>query len=96
MSPVPNTVIPVAERPKPIRFDVDTWLIMRNDLILPKAVVQRIQHADGDRYMLFKWDLDAQRRQLMNILDSLERADDLVRYDLPQPDGAHRGRPNGR
>lgn len=84
------------DRPKPIRYDTDTWLIMRNDPVLPKAVVQRIHHADGDRYLLFKWDLDPQCRQLMNILDSLERADDLVKYDLAQPDEAHGGRPNGR
>jgi hypothetical protein len=43
-------------RPRPIRFDDDTWLVMRNDPVIPKAVIQRVHHREGDRYLLFKWD----------------------------------------
>lgn len=83
-------------RPKPIRYDVDTWLVMRNDPVLPKAVVQRVHHRDGgDRYLLIRWDLDPAKRELMNVVDSLERADELVRYDPPEQDDAHSAPPNG-
>lgn len=82
--------------PKPIRFDADTWLVMRTDKVLPKAVIQRVHHRDGaDRYLLLKWDLDPAERMLMNVCDSLERANELVRFDLPAQDPAHAGPPNG-
>jgi hypothetical protein len=83
-------------RPRPIRYDQDTWLVMRNDPVIPKAVIQRVHHREGDRYLLFKWDIDPRKRQLMNVVDSLERADELVRYDIPRQDAAHSGPPNGR
>lgn len=69
--------------PKPIRFDADTWLVMRSDAVLPKAVIQRVHHAEGDRFMLFKWDTDPAKRMLMSVVDSLERANELVKYDAP-------------
>lgn len=70
-------------RPRPIRYDQDTWLVMRNDPAIPKAVIQRVHHADGDQYLVFRWHLDPDKRRLMNVVSSLERADDLVRYDVP-------------
>lgn len=83
--------------PRPIRFDVDTWLCMRNDPVLPKAVIQRVHHRDGgDRYLVFRWDMDPAKRQLMNVCDSLEKANELVRFDPPAPDAAHSGPANGR
>jgi hypothetical protein len=83
-------------RPKPIRYDVDTWLVMRNDPVIPKAVIQRVRHRTGsDKYLLFKWDLDPTKRKLMNVVDTLDKADNLVRYELPQPGRAHAGPPNG-
>jgi hypothetical protein len=82
--------------PRPIRFDADTWLVMRNDPILPKAVIQRVHHREGDRYMVFRWDLDPAKRELMSVADSLEKANDLVRFDPPAPDDVHAGPPNGR
>jgi hypothetical protein len=84
-------------RTKPIRFDLDTWLIMRSDPVMPKAVIQRVRHKDGtDRYLLFKWDLDPTKRRLMNVCDTLDNAESLVRYDaLPEQDDVHRGPPNG-
>ena len=82
--------------PRPIRYDQDTWLVMRNDPVLPKAVIQRVHHREGDRFLLFRWDLDPQKRELMNVVASLERANDLVRYDVTGQDAAHSGPPNGR
>lgn len=81
--------------PRPIRFDADTWLVMRNDKVIPKAVVQRVHQREGDRYLLFKWDIDPQKRQLMSVVDSLERANDLVLYDNDLPTGHWHGPPNG-
>ncbi|GAB3396832.1 hypothetical protein GCM10027568_31780 [Humibacter soli] len=45
---VPARMLGMIE-PRPIRFEVDTWLVMRNDKVLPKAVVQRVRHREGDR-----------------------------------------------
>lgn len=88
--------MPIASRPKPIRFDLDLWLVMRNDPAVPKAVIQRVRHKDGvDRYLLFRWDLDPARRRLMSVCDTLEHADDLVRYEVATQDDIHRGPPNG-
>ncbi|WP_243063169.1 hypothetical protein [Humibacter sp. RRB41] len=81
-------------RPKPVRYDLDTWLVMRNDPVVPKAVIQRVHHREGDRYLLFRWDLDPKKRELMNVVDSLARADELVKYDVPA--AGVPGPPNGR
>lgn len=85
--------------PKPIRYDVDTWLCMRTDPVLPKAVIQRVHGTDGsDRYLLFKWDLDPFKRVLMGVHESLEKANDLVLFDNPDarpglPPGMRAGAP---
>jgi hypothetical protein len=76
--------------PKPIRFDRDTWLIMRTDPVLPKAVIQRFRDRRGtDHYLLVKWDLEPGERVLMGVYASLEKANSMVLYDLPaqNPDG---------
>jgi len=80
--------------PKPIRLDADTWLVMRNDPVVPKAVVQRVHSRDGDRYLLFRWDLDPTKRRLVHVVDSLERANELVLFDVPH--SRRSGPPNGR
>ncbi|WP_157509307.1 hypothetical protein [Glaciibacter superstes] len=81
--------------PKPIRYDVDTWLCMRTDPVLPKAAIQRLRDRSGaEKYLLIKWDLDPAKRALMGVHDSLERANELVVYDNPKggPDGPPIGR----
>ncbi|TAM67027.1 MAG: hypothetical protein EPN48_15330 [Microbacteriaceae bacterium] len=70
-------------RPKPIRYDQDTWLVMRTNPVIPKAVIQRIHHKVGDRYLVLKWDIDPANRELMTMCTSLEKADELVLYDKP-------------
>jgi hypothetical protein len=69
--------------PKPIRFDVDTWLVMRTDPVLPKAVIRRVHGAGGDRYLLFQWDLVPAKRLLRGAYETLERASSLVLFDPP-------------
>lgn len=69
--------------PKPIRYDVDTWLVMRTDPVLPKAVIKRVHGAGGDLYLLLQWDLDPAKRLLRGTYESLEKANTLVLYDRP-------------
>ena len=81
--------------PKPIRYDVDTWLCMRTDPVLPKAAIQRLRDRSGEeKYLLVKWDLDPTKRTLMGMYESMEKANDLVRFDNPR--GGPAGPPNGR
>jgi hypothetical protein len=81
--------------PKPIRYDVNTWLVMRTDPVLPKAVIQRWRDRHGvEKYLLVKWDLDPAKRVLMGMYESLEKANEMVRFDNPQ--GGPTGPPNGR
>ncbi|MDR6970565.1 hypothetical protein [Leifsonia shinshuensis] len=82
-------------RPKPIRYDRDTWLVMRDDVVVPKAVIRRYTDKGGhDQYLLIRWDLDPSKRRLMAVCPSLERADDLVRYDNNVSHGYWDGPPN--
>lgn len=82
-------------RPKPIRYDRDTWLVMRDNPVLPKAVIRRYTDKSGtDQYLVIRWDLDPAECRLMAVCDSLERADDLVRYDNTPTHGYWKGPPN--
>lgn len=69
--------------PKLIRYDADTWLVMRTDPVLPKAVIQRVHGVDGDRYLLIKWDTEPGKRMLVGVHEPLEKANGLVLYDNP-------------
>lgn len=72
---------------KPIRYDADTWLCVRNDPALPKAIIRRFRDAKrGDVYLVIKWDIDPAKQVLMASAPTLERANELVRYD-PTPTG---------
>lgn len=70
--------------PQPIRVDVDMWICMRNDPELPKAAIQRVHTPEGDRFLLYKWDVDPAKRVLRGMYDSLDKANTLVRFDPPQ------------
>lgn len=85
-------------KPRPIRYDVDTWIVMRNDAVIPKAVIQRVhaREGDGDRYMVFAWDpLDTTKRRLMGVKETLEDANEFVNYDTPLRTGSPSTAPNG-
>jgi hypothetical protein len=85
--------------PKPIRYDVDTWLVMRNDPILPKAIIRRFVHTETGReyYRVVTWDLESKKRNLIGRYPSLEDANVAVLYDAPQAqNGIYAGAPNGR
>lgn len=70
--------------PQPIRVDIDMWICMRNDAVLPKASIQRVHTPEGDRFLLYKWDLDPGKRVLRGMHDSIEKANALVRFDPAQ------------
>lgn len=70
--------------PQPIRVDIDMWVCMRNDAVLPKASIQRVHTPEGDRFLLYKWDVDPAKRVLRGMHDSLDKANALVRFDPPQ------------
>ena len=73
-------------RPRPIRFDHDTWLIMRNDPVLPAAVIQRLREPNGHEFfVVVTWDLDPDGRRMIGRYATLEDADSAVRYILPAP-----------
>ncbi|GAB3389126.1 hypothetical protein GCM10027568_10950 [Humibacter soli] len=62
------------------------------DQVVPKASIQRVHHRDGDRFLVFRFELDPAKRELMSVTDSLEKANDLVRFDPPPDEGLpHRG-----
>jgi hypothetical protein len=81
--------------PKPIRVDVDFWLVMRTDAVLPKAGIQRLRDQGGDeRFLVIKWATDPTKRVLMGIHPTLEQANDMVLFD--NVDRGPKGPPNGR
>lgn len=80
-------------RPKPIRYDVDTWVVMRDDPVLPAAIISRQRAREGVEYFrAVTWDLDPAKRLLIGRYASLGAADDAVRYLPPDIPGAPRGR----
>jgi hypothetical protein len=71
--------------PKPIRFDGDTWLCMRNDPTAPKAIIRRFRDVKhGAVFLVIRWALDPVEQQIMASAPSLERANELVRFDPPK------------
>ena len=77
---------PNSDRPKPIRYDYDTWLVMRNDPVLPAAIITRQKTADGVEYFrAATWDLEPEKRLLIGRSATLGGADNLVRYKTPRP-----------
>jgi hypothetical protein len=71
-------------KPRPIRFDHDTWLIMRNDPVLPAAVIQRLRDPNGrEFFVVVSWDLDPDGRRMLGRYATLEDADGAVRYVAP-------------
>jgi hypothetical protein len=77
--------------PWPIRYDVDTWLCMRNDPVMPKAIIKRVWVTDkatgGQKLMKFRavtWDLDPGKRTLIGYYNDVGEANEAVRYDIPR------------
>jgi len=77
---------PNSDRPKPIRFDVDTWVVLRMDPCLPAAIITRQRTVDGREYFrAVTWDLEPDNRLLIGRSATLGGADNLVKYPVPRP-----------
>jgi hypothetical protein len=95
---IPDTEQPVP-LPKPIRYDRNTWVCMRNDPILPKAIIRRVtlrNTATGmtaDRFRVVTWSLDPGDRTLVGYYETLTEANAAVLYTRPHggPDGPANG-----
>lgn len=81
---------------RPIRYDVDTWYVIRNDPAHPKAVIHRRRDGQGgDVFFVSRWALDPSEQVLMGTAPTLERADAMVRWDLPSKSDGRGGPLNG-
>jgi hypothetical protein len=75
-----------APRPRPIRYNTDTWLVMRNDPVLPAAVIIRLRNPDGSEFFVaVRWDLYPEKRRLVGRFGSLREADASVLFQVPRP-----------
>jgi hypothetical protein len=73
-------------RRRPIRYDTETWLVMRDDPVLPAAIIRRLQNPDGGEFFItVTWDLDPASRRLVGRYRSLEEADHVVLYERASP-----------
>ena len=73
-------------RRRPIRYDHDTWLVMRTDPVLPAAVILRLRNPDGrDFFVTVTWELDPDGRRMVGRFGNLEEADAAVLYSHPNP-----------
>jgi hypothetical protein len=70
-------------RRRPVRYNVDTWLAMRNDPVLPAAVILRLRNPDGsESFVAVRWDLDPEGRRLIGRFATLDDADRAVPYEV--------------
>lgn len=75
-----------SSRPRPIRYDSDTWLAMRGDPVLPAAIIIRLRNPGGrEFFLIITWDLDPAKRRLVGRYGSLEDADAAVLFTVPSP-----------
>jgi hypothetical protein len=73
-------------RPRPIRFDHDTWLVMRNDPVLPAATILRLRSSDTREFFVtVTWNLDPENRRMIGRYATLQDADAAVLYSLISP-----------
>jgi hypothetical protein len=78
--------------PKPIRYDRDTWLCMRQDPVLPKGIIRRVMVVDNEtghrieKYRATTWDLDPAARMLIGYYDDLGSANESVLWEIRIPE----------
>lgn len=69
--------------PNPIRYDHDTWLCMRNDPVLPAAIITRQQRDGREYFRVVTWALERGERRLVGRYPTLDAANDAVNYPRP-------------
>lgn len=68
--------------PKPIRYDHDTWLCVRSEPAVPKALIRRIRDRNGvETYLVVRWDLNPANQTVMASTNTLEKANGLVQFE---------------
>jgi hypothetical protein len=73
-------------RPRPIRYDHDTWLVMRNDPVLPAAIILRFRGSGRQEFFVtIRWDLESENRRMVGRYPTLQDADAAVLYDNAAP-----------
>jgi hypothetical protein len=73
-------------RPRPIRYDHDTWLVMRDDPVLPAALIVRLRGpARQEFFIAIGWDLDSEQRRMIGRYPTLQEADAAVLYENITP-----------
>ncbi len=88
MSPRPDPQASGTKRLPPIQTGTDTWIIMREYLQQPKAIVHRLTTTDGTpRYLLMTWEPISADRRLVSMHISLDEADAAVPW--PDPNQAN-------
>jgi hypothetical protein len=79
-------------KPRPIRYDIDTWLLMRDDPVLPAAIIVRLRGPGSQEFFVAVcWDLDHEKRRMIGRYATLQNADAAVLYEhstpiVPRPD----------
>lgn len=64
-----------------IQVDADLWVVMREDKYRPRAVIKRVTAYDGvEQYFLLTWQMDPTQRKLVRIHESLEAANQSVKW----------------
>lgn len=64
-----------------IQIDADMWVVMREDKYRPRAVIKRVTAYDGvEQYFLLTWQMDPTQRKLVRIHESLEAANQSVKW----------------
>ena len=83
--------------PKPIRISHDEWVCMRNDLVLPKAIIRRVTLTPPNgcdqvqKFRVVTWELEQADRKLIGYYDELHVANNQVLYDVPDPESIVKG-----
>lgn len=72
-----------------IQIEADTWIVMREHALRPKAVIQGFRNTAGEaRFMVLIWDPIRSKRRLVDVHETLQAAEDSVPWPTgPTGDG---------
>lgn len=77
-----------------MRVEVDRWVCLRESDVLPKAIIQRVRVTDRatgrSGVVLFRvvtFSIHPIERKLVGYAETLEDANEMVRYDVPVDTG---------
>lgn len=70
-----------------LQIAVDQWVVVRESLEHPKALIQAVTARDQtQRYLLFTWHLDPSRRRLHGMYDTIDEANREVLWNNVMPE----------